>query len=346
MSDLHTDLPDPNTVTRQSGAMGRVATDGEAPTPEQAVAEAIAARDVAEQASARDRLAAESAARERDEARANARDANAGALTAREQAIETAISSNTSAVEQAKAAIASAQAAGDNIAVADAIDRLTDARAALRDLGNQKAYYADQKTRQPAVDRQQQPQGVRVRTPSGEMDVTSQAKQWMDGHARFYSDSAYYNHAVGAHSTIVADGISEGSPAYFRELDKRMEDFERFEAFQRGEHNVNQRTEQPAVNTPRSQPRASSMGAPVSRATQPSTNSNGIPDPLAIARRLGPGLTVDDLREGARIAGYTRQRGFESDQAGFERYLKDQEEIHQLERNGQPTGLVTDTVYR
>lgn len=338
------DLPNPETISRQPGAMGRVSAEPEESiTPEQAVAEANAAREAAEQRAERERAAGETAARERDEARALAHTANAGALTAREQAIETAIASHTANVEQARAAIASAQAAGDNIAVADALDRLADSRFALRDLGNQKAYYADQKTRQPAVE--QQRSGVVVRTPGGEHEVSTASKSWMDENPRFYNDPAFYNHAVGAHQTILNDGIKPETPAYFRELNKRMEDFAQFEAYQRGEHNINQRTEQHVAQS-KPQPRASSMGAPVSRGTQRSTNANGVPDAQTIAQRLGGGLTVDDLREAARFAGYTRQRGFESDQAGFERYLKDQDEIHQLERSGQPTGLVTDTVYR
>lgn len=337
------DIPHPETLTRQPGAMGRVATEPaiEAVSAEDAVAEAIAAKEAAEQASARDRQAAESASRERDEARNAAHVANAGALSAREQSIETAIASHNSVAAQARAAMVAAQASGDSEALADAVDRLTDAKAALRDLGNQKQYYAEQKTRQPTPEQRQQPSGDRVRTPGGELTVTAQAKQWMDGHSRFYSDPAYYNHAVAAHSTITADGIQEGSPAYFRALDDRMTQFEEFEAYQRGDRNTNQRTEhQPVTHPNRTQPRASSMGAPVSRATQPARTNGGQPDPLTIARRLGGNITVDDLREAARFA------GFGTDETGFQKYLAAQEEVYQLERAGQPTGLVTDTVYR
>jgi hypothetical protein len=178
------------------------------------------------------------------------------------------------------------------------------------------------------------------------MQVASAAKQWMDAHPRFYSDPGYYNHAVAAHSTVTADGIQEGTPAYFRALDDAMTRFERFEAYERGgESNggeqVNGQQQQPPQRQgqPRRAP-ASSMGAPVSRSSAPSYSQNGQVDPLAVARRLGGTVTVDDLREYARINGYGR------DEAGFQKYLKDQDEIYQIERSGGDTGLRYDGVYR
>lgn len=346
-------IPNPETLTRQPG---RPSTGGDGDdaavierepdevTPEQAVEEARQARENAERERDQARAREQAAARERDEAQRRATEAGSQAWTAQEQGLDHSIQAQTALAEQAKHAIANAQAAGDHVAVADAFDKLAEARANLRALNDRKSWLATQKTQQPKPDTQQpRNDGMTVTTPGGTMQVASAAKQWMDAHPRFYSDAGYYNHAVAAHSTITADGVQEGTPAYFRALDEQMTRFERFEAFERGDHNggepVNNQQQTPQRQAP--QRRASSMGAPVSRSSAPAAASaNGQVDPLAVARRLGPAVTVDDLREYARINGYGR------DEAGFQKYLKDQEEIYQIDRAGGDTGLRYDGVYR
>jgi hypothetical protein len=387
MSD--TRLPDPESFSRRPGAMGSqqdadgVGNDGGGEgsvSVEQALAEAKAAREAADRRAATDRAAAEEANRQRDAALGAAASANAGALSAREQAIEAAIAGQTNIVAQAKEQIALAQANGDPQAVADAMERMADAKAELKLLGGQKQYLASEKQRQPErqqQQRQQAPQGHTVHTPGGQMaNVADAAKQWMDNHDRFYTDPAYYNHAVAAHSTITADGIQEGTPAYFRALDDAMTRFERYEAFERGElqHDggrqqmndggrvdpyAQQRVPQPRQSRG---PSASSVGAPPSRGPAPpaSGHSNSQIDPMMIARYLGPNVTIDDLREGARFAGYSRGRpdpsridangraaNFASDEEAYQSYLRAQKEIMDMERRGEDTGLkYGDTVYR
>jgi hypothetical protein len=342
-------LPDPATITRQPGqpSVGGSEDQREAVSPEQAVEEARQARETAERERDAARSREQATARERDEAQRRATDAGSAATTAHEQALDQSIQAQTSLAEQAKNAIATSQAAGDHIAVADAFDKLAEARATLRSLNDRKAYLATQKTQRPNPEAQQQQRqdaGSTVTTPGGSMQVAPAAKQWMDSHQRFYSDAAYYNHAVAAHSTITNDGIQEGTPAYFRALDEQMTRFERFEAFERGDQNggdnVANQHQQPRGQPQRQRAPASSMGAPVSRGTAPAGQNNGQIDPLRVAQRLGPAVTVDDLREYARINGYGR------DETGFQKYLKDQEEIYQIDRAGGDTGLRYDGVYR
>lgn len=345
-------LPNPDALTRQPGAPSVGGAESPEITPEQAVEEARQAREAAERDARAAREQATTAQRERDEARARATDAGSQAWAAQEHAVEQSIAAQSALADQAKAAIATAQAAGDHIAVADAFDKLAEARAALRDLGNRKTWIAQQKQQpqqpqpQPQPQRQQaQDGGLEVTTPGGAMRVSSQVKQWMDEHPRFYNDPTYYNFAVAAAQTATADGMQEGSPAYFRHISNEMQKFEHYEAAQRGDHqlgeNMNGQQQPPRTAAP--QRRASSMGAPVSRSSAPAANANGAIDPLRVAQRFGGGVTVDDLREMGRIAGFMKSP---RDEEGFQRYLKEQEEIYQIERAGGDTGLRADQVYR
>lgn len=348
-------LPNPDTLTRQPGAPSVGGADPDEITPEQAVEEARQAREAAERDARAAREQTAAAQRERDEARARATDAGSQAWTAQEQAVEQSITAQMAVAEQAKVAIANAQAAGDHVAFADALDKLTEARTALRDLGNRKAWVAQQKAhpqapwppqRQQESPRQQpQDSGIEVTTPGGAMRVSSQVKQWMDEHPRFYNDATFYNFAVAAAQTATADGMQEGSPAYFRHISSEMQKFEQYEASQqRGEpHAGNEGMNSQPPRSAAPQRRASSMGAPVSRSSAPATNANGSVDPLRIAQRFGGSVTVEDLREMGRIAGFMKNP---QDEAGFQQYLKAQEEIYQIERAGGDTGLRADQVYR
>src|SRR6185437_13889342 len=152
MADIDT-LPNPDTLTRQPGtpSAGDVQTIefDEQVSPEDALAEARAQLEAAN--SDRDTARAREAAlqRERDEAVGRETQAGARAVSAEEQAVATAISAQTNAVNQAKIAIANAQAAQDAIATADAFEQLAEAKAALRDLGNRNAW-VEQENARPA----------------------------------------------------------------------------------------------------------------------------------------------------------------------------------------------------
>lgn len=339
-------LPDPDTMTRQPGApsAGDADTVGfdEQISPEEALAEARAQKEAAE----RDRDAARAREatlqRERDDALTRETQANTRVMSVEEQAVATAISAQTGAIDQAKTAYANARAAGDTLAEAEALDQMADARAALRSLNEHKQRLEQQKAN-PPTRQQTRSDGVNVRTPGGEMVASQAAKAWMDEHPRFYDDRSYYNHAVAAHSTILADGIQEGSPAYFKALSEQMKEFEGYEAYKRGDT----REQQQVTDTPRApqrmQPRASSMGAPPSRSSMPAAR-NGAPDANAIARQQG--VEVDDLRTFARINGYTAARYGGDEAKAFNAYLTELQNISNIERAGGDTGMRVDGAWR
>jgi len=335
------DLPNPDELTRQPGSPS--SGGGEAPTPEEALEEARAYTARIERERDTERQRASEATRQRDEAETRARTAGDAAVSSQERELLAGIQAQKTIIDQAEQEIVVTQSAGDAVATAKAFRRMSAASALLDRFEGQKAWIDQQKTARPQeVERQQQPTRdpsiVSVTTPGGTMDATPSAKSWMDKHPRFYDDSAYYNHAVAAHSTVVADGIREGTPAYFRALDDAMARYERFESYERGDGGQ-QQMPNGQQQAQRRGPSASSMGAPVSRSSVPVTNRNGVPSPEAIARHIGPAVTVDDLREFARHNGYKGEEGFQA-------YLKEQQAIIDIQRAGGDAGLRVDGVYR
>lgn len=305
-------------------------------TPEQALAEAQEAQRQAEARAQAAEARAQATARERDEARGREQAAGADALTSRERSIIAGIETATSAADRAEQAIAIANAAGDSAAVAKAFRELAAAQAHLGRLSDQKAWFEGERERLKNQPPPQQPQPAgdvyEIQTPGGVLRASPGVKAWVDRHPRFSSDNSYYNHAVTAHGAAVAQGYQEGSPAYFRALDDAMTKYEKFEAYERGEL----QREEPRVQTRQQRPGPTTTGAPVSRETT-APRPSGTPDPRTIASWLG--VTEADMREFARHNGY---RG----EAGYQLYLKEQDTIRNLERQGEPTGLVVDRVYR
>jgi hypothetical protein len=331
-------IPDPDTLTRQprapsAGTIQTVEFD-DPPSPEEAVAEAREKLRLAdERASQAERRAVEEV-RRRTEAESRLTEAHGAAFSSQERSIASSIQAAQATIDRAKSDLVAAITNADPVAQADAQERLAQASADLSQFNAQKTYYESERTRLAEEAKRPQPQNqrvdaVEVTTPGGRLQVAVHAKDWMDKHPKFYSDRDYYNHAVAAHSSIIADGITDGSPAYFRELDKEMANYEGYQSFRNGEQqpdsNLSQRQQQ--------RRQASSFGAPASRApTQP--RSQGGPVTWQQVARLphlaGDGsLTESDLRDAAKWAGYARGKThngkrFASDDDAFTQYLNDQ----------------------
>lgn len=338
MSEIH-DLPNADDLTRQP--RGPSGGGNEQISAEDALAEM---REQLERATA-DKLVAERSAHEERQGRVAAEtrvtEATGTALTAHERQIEANIETQKGIVDRAEASIAQAYGAGDPVAIARAQREMAEATARLTSLSDQKSWLDNEKARQAAeakrVPVQEATRGaVRVTTPGGDLEVSPTDKDWMDKHSRFYSDGDYYNHALTAHARIERDGIRPGTTAYYRELDTAMQKYEAYEAHERGDAPVNDGLSQ------RQQMRrapASSMAAPVSRASAPRQQSNGALSAAQVAQYIGPGVTEADLREYARINGLKGEEG-------FQRYLAQQTEIINLDRAGADTGLRSDAMYR
>lgn len=59
--------------------------------------------------------------------------------------------------------------------------------------------------------------------------IAPETQEWIGQHPRFKTDKAYRDAAMAAHGQAVLDGIMANSPAYFRELDKAVKEFEKAE---------------------------------------------------------------------------------------------------------------------
>lgn len=348
-------VPDADTLTRQprQPSLGTIdIIEPERITPEEALAEAKAelARETA-RADANDRSAQE-AQRIRHAAEARLQQADQAILSSQERTIASSIHAATTTIERAKSDLVAAINSGDPVAQADAQGRLSMASAELTTLSGQKAYFENERARAVEEAKRAPPPDqvgkISVNTPGGTLAVGASDKDWMDKHPKFYSDPTYYNHAIAAHTTVVNDGAQPGTPAYYRALDAEMSEFDRYEAFKRGEpvndqNNLSQRQQQ------RRQP-ASSFGAPVSRASAPRNDSRA-PSADQVARQIGPGVNESDLRDAAKWAGYERGKfyngkRFDSDESAFQQYLSDQSEIASIDRMGGETGLKRDQNFR
>lgn len=311
---------------------------------EEAAAQARAEVDRANaRAAEAERRATEEATR-RTAAEAQVREAQVNTFGAHESRVLSAIDAQNRIIDGAKAALANAFQSQDGMALAEAQSQLSAAHAALAQLNAQKEWIGQEKVRQeaearrPAPQQQQNVDGVFVDTPSGRFAVSATDRDWMDKHPRFYDDNEYHQFAIAAHSTIERSGVRPGTPAYYRELDNAMTRYERLEAADRGEDVHSNGNGSAAPMSQRQQQRrapASSFAAPASRATAPQQRGNGVMTALQVARRIGPGVTEEDVAQYAKIAGMS-----------LESYLKEQSEIAELERTGQPTGMRTDEVYR
>jgi hypothetical protein len=343
---------DPDLLTRQprEPSVGPSLIEPEQISPEDAVAEAKEnlARETARREAAE--RSAEEERRGRQQAEARATEAGGAAWSAQERQIESQLATEQQRMDRAQEAMTAAFNAADGAALAKAQREMSLASAAADRLSGQKQWFESERLRvqeeaKRAPPLQQQPGGLQVATPGGNMTVQPQAKEWMDKHSRFYSDKGYYNFAVEAHRIAMEDGIREGSPAYFRHLDAAMADYEGYEAHREGRtggtdpmpDNISQRQQQ------RRQPSAASVGAPVSRATAaPRSRDGGVPSWQEVARhvnRQGGDVNEADLRQMAQVNGYKGE-------AGFQAYLTAQGEIIALNRQGDSAGLVTDQNYR
>lgn len=345
------DIRDPNTITRQPrgpsvGGEQTVEDRQTETTPEEALAEAQERIRRAETENATLRRRAQEAEQARDRAAAEKTTANEDALSARERSIVSGIETCKSVAEEAKRAMAIAQAAGDSVALAEAVERLSDARARLTQLSGQKEWFDTERERAKQRPQEQQPQsrpisgGHHITFASGRaLDASDQVKSWVDEHPRMLNDRGYEAQAMSIAQRLIDDGITEGSPAYFRGLSDGMKDYEEYEAYKRGDHQG-----QRQMNTTQRQRPASSMAAPVTRGSITPNSRSGEPDIHAIARREG--VTIDDLRDMARWNGYKKGSGYATDEDGLRAYLKELENISEIRKSGGDAGLKIDGAYR
>lgn len=200
----------------------------------------------------------------------------------------------TAAGQAARERMMRARAAGDEAAEMTALDEMATARAAAvmaEDRAKSLKAYNEQSQAQRGAEIARQAAQPQPQTAAG---YSTSAQAWINSHPRYSTDVQYRQTAIAAHGMAIESGIAPDSRAYFdfinRQLDTTYPDTQAGAATRR---------------TP-----ASSGGAPPARSAAAATSRDGTPDASAIARHLG--MSVDDMRDGARIAGMP-----------FDKYLKE-----------------------
>lgn len=288
-----TEIADANIVLEAGGDTG--------PTPEEALADA----EKALRAKDDELAAATTRANTAEHTAAQARDAAARERTARQTDRQAAVKSQNEAAQADKATAQqmkrAAREAGDLDAELKADDMLASA--------NYRLDKTKDELDQLAGGGEMRMEDARPGTGGGQQQHQGMAPEsvaWIEAHPRFKTDKGYKQAALTADSQCVIDGIIRNSPAYFRELNKAVADYEGADGNNGGEH-VNNR------NNGGRRP-ASSEGAPPSRGNG---GHGGAPrmvktplGTLTVSRRNDGKLAIQippgsrqDFEEGAKVTG-------------------------------------------
>lgn len=229
-------MADPIEITREPFKPGQAkpgaTVEEAAPTvilDETAGADAASTEDMLASA----KKAAEEKDRELEQERQRTRDAENRARRATEEAGKQAVGriaeqqrgakaeldAATAAKRSAMDALRAARDAGDLDAEAKAIDDLTDANVRAREAQGHV-------TRIDALIKQgaERQGGDRQAHQDADGGESPAFRAWKKAHPKFESDKIYRGVAVGAHEQALEDGIIEGSPAYWRFVNKTIAD--------------------------------------------------------------------------------------------------------------------------
>lgn len=239
------------------------------------------------------------------------------AETAQQQALDSQIDSQNRLVEQAKMALRSARESGDFDAEERALDSLTDAKAQLTILKQQKATPAPQPVQQPQYQQSSQQMDA-YRGPHG---YSKASEDWLTNHPRFDTEPYYKTMVLQAAQAAIQSGHTADSPQFFKFMDDVME-----KAFPPAQTQQNQ--QQPSRRL------ASSMAAPPSRTAAGGARNGADSGDVSVqaqtvAKALG--VTINDLEQFAKIS-----------KMPLDKYVAEQMTIIDEERRGINTGLYRD----
>jgi hypothetical protein len=238
-------------------------------------------------------------------------EAQKGAFFAQERAVENQIESTKRMIEQAKMSLRAAREAGDFDAEEAALDALTDAKANMVTLSQQRQYVEALKKNGPPQPAQQQQQQV-YRGPHG---FSKASEDWISQHPQFDTDPEFKTTVLQAAQAALTQHAPD-SYQFFKFLDDVV--VKRY-----GNNNMNNKSQN--QNNTRRGPLASSVAASPSREAARRESSNGV-NANAVANKLGVSLT--DLEQFAKIA-----------RMKFDDYVAEQALIIEEERRGIDTGL-------
>ena len=177
--------------------------------------------------------------------------------------------------QTAKAEYARALEAGEYAEVAEAQARMNEAQIKLREgeqylknLESHKAAYAAKIEREQA-ERAAADKAAAEQPADPLAHLHPKAREWIDAHPAFRTDSAYRAHAVAAAEYAKSRlGLAENSPEYFAHVDEAMRAFEEAGDTPPAPATT---TRKPAARTPAAAPPSRSTGATSQHATRPRT---------------------------------------------------------------------------
>lgn len=182
-----------------------------------------------------------------------------------EVAIDSTLAAAKAASEKALSDYKNALDAGDNAAAAEAMDRLTDAKADLRivERGREelKAKRKDLKKERRKLEEQQEAAAQAPAVPSGDpvdgWGLPPAESDWLKANRDYYMDKGKAADLKYIHEKTMLKGLVPGMPAYLPEIKKGLVSLG---------HQLGQ--PEPEIETNETQQRASIMSAPVSRESQ------------------------------------------------------------------------------
>lgn len=304
----------------------------DAPTPEEAVAEAkrlADAKDAETETWKRRALDAERVAGERGR---TAVDAITARMGEREASINAAIEANKSKKENAARAMRAAREANDYDADIKASEDHADAVATLANLRVEKSNFESEKSRFAEEVKRVPADGGRA--PAGD-EYSPAAKGWIASHPKFGSDAAYKAKAIGAHHEALSLGIPVDTPAYFKHLDTAVA---AYDAPADGGRQPAQRR-QPASSTATPPGREGGFSADVNAGGQTVKFRDGSTLSLVSGKdgeQTVQGRIPGEWAEAAVWSGVAKDK---SDRKGIISYAVEQLKIMSATARGEDTGL-------
>lgn len=236
----------------------------QAPSPEEALAEAQRQIEAKDQQLAAERERVSRAERERDEAKRVGTEAHTDRLTQQEVAISSALAAGKAKKTAAQAKMRQARESGDFEGESAAIDEISAANFEVMRAEEAQRQFTQWKQRQPKPEERQQQTRQETRNQG---EPTAEAQRWLDEHPRYSSDAEYRADANASHQAAIESGCMEGSQAYINYIENRMtrlygENHGQVGGQQRG---MQQRPNGGSMNQKQPQRAASSTAAPPNR---------------------------------------------------------------------------------
>lgn len=138
-------------------------------------------------------------------------------------AVNNAIAAATSELASAKSDLKTAGDSGDWSAIADAQERIAEAKTRVVQLGDSKAYLTERAERAKAAPPQPQPQfGDPVENYIVNIPASPKQKDWLRNHREVLTDGLLFQQLTYLNAKAIKDGKMVDSPEYYQFIEQEM----------------------------------------------------------------------------------------------------------------------------